>query len=1061
MVYMNEKVMALKYKLYYYLVTRNAKIRQEYESYVVTHRAEHATAPWKHWIKLIMLNVHYRILRRKQSMLAGAVPQGLRFPESEAIKRYNMDALVEMLCKYDVISFDVFDTLVFRPFAQPTDAFYLLEAKNGFLDFIATRQYGERIAREKTMKPHMEIDIFDIYEEVGKYYHCDPHEMAMREIEMEKQICYANPYLLELYSRLAQKGKIMIAVSDMYLPAEYIRQILDRCGYKKIDRVYVSCDQGVCKVDGSMQKFVESQYGKKKKYVHVDDSYRCVEGCRKAGWDTVQYTQCNEVGNEYRLSYLNTPVSRMYKGIVNNCIHNGTRKMSLLQEFGFVYGGILACGYCEWLTQFCRSNGCDKILFLARDTDIFFRVYKKYYHEIPAEYVTASRSALQQLVFEHYIQEFICRTIDVRADLKKKVGTVLVEADLELLKPYLDRYGLSENEIFSWKNRDSVVEMIYDHVDEIASYYGESNYAAMEYYRAMIGDAKKVCVCGLGWAGTEIVFIKYLVEKKWNLGTTIVGTLLGAQTTQRASSSVSMSVITPYAFCANKNTNLNLDVNGTPEEVVLLGMESVFSSAESSLIKYGKPQKLGELVSFVTKESSPNGELVQEFQQGVIWFVDEFFRHREPIKAFLPLTALEAYEPIYRIFTNHPYIAMTLGAMREMPKAISGNCNDKQYVTFRDLMSKYFLNVEYCDDFTRPAREDVLISKTGTPSAGNKALPAKTGSDYLDKMSHNRLLRQIIRQVGKEHDDIYIYKHHIGEIYLYLNLVKHYIKKNKSRNPILIINEERYISLYDMFTDDLETAFVPMLPYVVDETFLEEVTEYKGHRFFCPTPDRFEELRYNIFHSSKEAHFYEYIKYSMGISPYEDVEFQVPTISEKVRENVFAKAQKCGLNLQKFVIIFPEAVTASKVSMRFWKYLIELFSENGYDVFVNSRSEDYASMDAKSCSMTIAEIYYLASISQGIFALINGLVVTFALMDVPRYMLYTDQTPTAGDRMTSTKMLSAYRMDVLPNAVTDNLYELDMSKMTEDQLLRKIASDYSLEFQDKGNSILSRSEEEC
>ena len=150
--------------------------------------------------------------------------------------------------------------------------------------------------------------------------------------------------------------------------------------------------------------------------------------------------------------------------------------------------------------------------------------------------------------------------------------------------------------------------------------------------------------------------------------------------------------------------------------------------------------------------------------------------------------------------------------------------------------------------------------------------------------------------------------------------------------------------------------------------------------------------------------------------------------------------------LQHIRHIFPEAVTASRMTMSFWETVCKLFQENGYRVVLNAVSNEYDHLNAVKYNLPFDEIYYLVEQSEGIVALVNGLVVQYARINVPRYIMYTRQTPTVGDRMTATKMLDAYRMDALPNAITDNLYELDMSEMTEDQLLERIASDYSLKI---------------
>lgn len=41
-------------------------------------------------------------------------------------KELTVEAFIDLLSQYDVVSFDIFDTLIFRPFSEPADLFYLL-----------------------------------------------------------------------------------------------------------------------------------------------------------------------------------------------------------------------------------------------------------------------------------------------------------------------------------------------------------------------------------------------------------------------------------------------------------------------------------------------------------------------------------------------------------------------------------------------------------------------------------------------------------------------------------------------------------------------------------------------------------------------------------------------------------------------------------------------------------------------------------------------------------------------------------------------------------------------
>lgn len=53
------------------------------------------------------------------------------------------------LMSYDVISFDVFDTLLFRPFSSPSDLFMLVGERLDIMDFTQIRLQAEEEARQK------------------------------------------------------------------------------------------------------------------------------------------------------------------------------------------------------------------------------------------------------------------------------------------------------------------------------------------------------------------------------------------------------------------------------------------------------------------------------------------------------------------------------------------------------------------------------------------------------------------------------------------------------------------------------------------------------------------------------------------------------------------------------------------------------------------------------------------------------------------------------------------------------------------------------------------------
>lgn len=145
--------MGLKDKLYNYFVCSNPFVRYEYERYVQEHIEEHYTNRFKQWKILFQLRKHYihenksdpllfwdngcldHLLSKtetnleKDSIEAASVTTPEEVPkkivelESDARGRTTAYSMAVFIMQYDVISFDVFDTLVLRKLNQPEDIF--------------------------------------------------------------------------------------------------------------------------------------------------------------------------------------------------------------------------------------------------------------------------------------------------------------------------------------------------------------------------------------------------------------------------------------------------------------------------------------------------------------------------------------------------------------------------------------------------------------------------------------------------------------------------------------------------------------------------------------------------------------------------------------------------------------------------------------------------------------------------------------------------------------------------------------------------------------------------
>jgi HAD superfamily hydrolase (TIGR01549 family) len=182
---------------------------------------------------------------------------------------------------FDIISFDVFDTLISRKVNNPADIFSLVEKKTGKKGFAKKRIMAEYFARKKK-KDSEDVSFDDIYNELKDR---NIEFLKQSEINEELNSCYRNKNGYRLYELACKKDKIIIVVSDMYLPSHIISSILFNAGYSNVGKIFVSNEYRKCKWTGHLFSAVLDELKiDNEKIMHIGDNYNAdVIGAKKAG----------------------------------------------------------------------------------------------------------------------------------------------------------------------------------------------------------------------------------------------------------------------------------------------------------------------------------------------------------------------------------------------------------------------------------------------------------------------------------------------------------------------------------------------------------------------------------------------------------------------------------------------------------------------------------------------------------------------------------------------------------------------------------------------------------
>ena len=176
----------------------------------------------------------------------------------------------------NLVTFDVFDTLVIRSCGEPGAVFDIVgklyveeNPEESLADFRAMRERAEQEARS-AVGSSVEVTLEDIYEHLP-FPNAVRNELMELELAVELAVCEPNHEMLQYYSEALESVRVAI-ISDTYLPAWFVRAILDECGIDGYERLLVSSDCGSMKRDGRVFEVVLKELGvSTTRAMHVGD----------------------------------------------------------------------------------------------------------------------------------------------------------------------------------------------------------------------------------------------------------------------------------------------------------------------------------------------------------------------------------------------------------------------------------------------------------------------------------------------------------------------------------------------------------------------------------------------------------------------------------------------------------------------------------------------------------------------------------------------------------------------------------------------------------------------
>lgn len=340
----------------------------------------------------------------------------------DSYKPTNYDVLLATLLSPEIkaVGFDVFDTLLCRPFLKPTDLFDLMEDTaetiigRKSINFANSRVAAEAIARHGKIETTFE-EIYSVLEEQLQLTREQKEKLQALEISLESRFLKPRESVKNIFRLAKLLRKRVFIASDMYLSKEIITSFLRENGYdlSNVD-VFVSCEVNSAKYDGSLYRMLEREHGIIPcETLFIGDNLKSdIAIPSELGFATMQIPKAIDVFSNNRLfsgnvlKFLKDTTFGFHWGYLANKLFDNpfvrferdqvvNNSASML---GYMIFGPLVLSITQWLAENLKGKRYDSILFSSRDSRVIIDVYRYWKEKISpdlpgAQYIHISRTA--------------------------------------------------------------------------------------------------------------------------------------------------------------------------------------------------------------------------------------------------------------------------------------------------------------------------------------------------------------------------------------------------------------------------------------------------------------------------------------------------------------------------------------------------------------------------------------------------------------------------------------------------------------------------------------------
>lgn len=451
--------------------------------------------------------------------------------------------------KKEVISFDLFDTLLIRRIHDP-DLVKLPVARyisnlakqhgihKGWQNIQMLRDTIEQKHRSETAKNFVDHEAcypYFMQELLENLFGSSFDESLLQkvtdyELTMESTMLVPRQALVDWMKELSLAGKRIFVISDIYLPSSHLQKLLQHAGLTQyIEQVISSADTFLAKASGKVYPLLAEKFSiPYESWLHIGDN-PVADGVRasEAGIDALIIHDPREdqrkaiIKRYFHYSHIKPFWRGRALQQLMAPLESENQSTSELYAEGYNFIGPLIGIFLQQIRKICHENDITKIFFLSREGWIFKQYWEKTLATLypvgnlpHIEYLYVSRMALAgaACAYQGLTKPNADLAFYPSGNRDFRDVCRIFSLDPEKFTPHLAARGLAidtclspAHEGYRFENRQIFDALLQEEAfqEEVKRQTQESNEAMQRYFgEAGLFDHKNIAIVDIGWSGT-------------------------------------------------------------------------------------------------------------------------------------------------------------------------------------------------------------------------------------------------------------------------------------------------------------------------------------------------------------------------------------------------------------------------------------------------------------------------------------------------------------------------------------------------------------------------------